>query len=272
MLLMNDHLSHCVAHAVAEGGDVADAKLKEASERHRPPRPFLTWEDPHDHHRHLLRHRHDLRALRQAAVNEELSALEGVSAVDDRAGSRRTFRRDGDQRRNPLDLDDVARPSTKPATSLPAPPDEHVAAKLGGFADPDGSSSSSSGLVARGDSRTAVRCDDVSSSVELEIGGMTCASCAARVEKKLNRMPGVEASASTTRPRRRVGQPARWGQRSTTPSPPSRTGYTASFPRRRTLNRRRGAEAEAPSTWSSSRCGSGCSSRPRSPCRSRCCR
>ncbi|OEU87299.1 carbonate dehydratase [Streptomyces abyssalis] len=31
-------------------------------------------------------------------------------------------------------------------------------------------------------------------SVELSIGGMTCASCAARVEKKLNRMDGVSAS------------------------------------------------------------------------------
>lgn len=30
--------------------------------------------------------------------------------------------------------------------------------------------------------------------VELLIGGMTCASCAARIEKKLNRMPGVSAS------------------------------------------------------------------------------
>ncbi len=32
LLLMQDHLSHCVAHAVAEGGDVADAKLKEAGD------------------------------------------------------------------------------------------------------------------------------------------------------------------------------------------------------------------------------------------------
>ena len=30
--------------------------------------------------------------------------------------------------------------------------------------------------------------------VELRIGGMTCASCAARVEKKLNRMDGVTAT------------------------------------------------------------------------------
>lgn len=30
--------------------------------------------------------------------------------------------------------------------------------------------------------------------VELRVGGMTCASCATRIEKKLNRMPGVEAT------------------------------------------------------------------------------
>jgi len=31
LLLLEDHLSHCVAHAVAEGGPARDAKLKEAS-------------------------------------------------------------------------------------------------------------------------------------------------------------------------------------------------------------------------------------------------
>ncbi len=30
--------------------------------------------------------------------------------------------------------------------------------------------------------------------VRLEIGGMTCASCAARVERKLNKLEGVEAT------------------------------------------------------------------------------
>ena len=30
--------------------------------------------------------------------------------------------------------------------------------------------------------------------VDLDIGGMTCTSCAVRVEKKLNRLDGVEAS------------------------------------------------------------------------------
>ena len=31
LLLMDDHLSHCVAEAAAEGGKVADAKISEAS-------------------------------------------------------------------------------------------------------------------------------------------------------------------------------------------------------------------------------------------------
>lgn len=30
--LLEDHLSHCVADAVAEGGETADAKVKEASD------------------------------------------------------------------------------------------------------------------------------------------------------------------------------------------------------------------------------------------------
>jgi Cu+-exporting ATPase len=33
-----------------------------------------------------------------------------------------------------------------------------------------------------------------SAEVELSIGGMTCASCPARIEKKLNRMDGVTAT------------------------------------------------------------------------------
>ena len=39
-----------------------------------------------------------------------------------------------------------------------------------------------------------VHTDDLSANqgaVELVVDGMTCASCAARIEKKLNRMPGV---------------------------------------------------------------------------------
>ncbi len=40
--------------------------------------------------------------------------------------------------------------------------------------------------------------------LELEIGGMTCASCAARIEKKLNRMPGVSASVNYATEKARV--------------------------------------------------------------------
>ncbi|WP_448072967.1 heavy metal translocating P-type ATPase [Georgenia yuyongxinii] len=43
--------------------------------------------------------------------------------------------------------------------------------------------------------------------VELEIGGMTCSSCAARVEKKLNRMPGVEASVNYATEKAKVALP-----------------------------------------------------------------
>jgi Cu+-exporting ATPase len=40
--------------------------------------------------------------------------------------------------------------------------------------------------------------------VELLIGGMTCASCAARVEKKLNRMAGVTATVNYATEKARV--------------------------------------------------------------------
>ncbi|MYS92592.1 MULTISPECIES: heavy metal translocating P-type ATPase [Streptomyces] len=44
--------------------------------------------------------------------------------------------------------------------------------------------------------------------VELLIGGMTCASCAARVEKKLNRMDGVTATVNYATEKARVTYPA----------------------------------------------------------------
>jgi Cu+-exporting ATPase len=44
--------------------------------------------------------------------------------------------------------------------------------------------------------------------VELLIGGMTCASCAARVEKKLNRMAGVSATVNFATEKAKVSYPA----------------------------------------------------------------
>ena len=43
--------------------------------------------------------------------------------------------------------------------------------------------------------------------IDLNIGGMTCASCAARVEKKLNRMPGVVATVNYATEKARVELP-----------------------------------------------------------------
>ncbi|MEU0851712.1 heavy metal translocating P-type ATPase [Streptomyces flaveolus] len=65
--------------------------------------------------------------------------------------------------------------------------------------------------------------------VELLIGGMTCASCAARVEKKLNRMDGVSATVNYATEKARITYPA------TTPvadlvATVVKTGYTAEEP------------------------------------------
>jgi len=43
--------------------------------------------------------------------------------------------------------------------------------------------------------------------VELEIGGMTCASCAMRIEKKLNKLDGVEATVNYATEKARVSVP-----------------------------------------------------------------
>ncbi|MEU8651689.1 heavy metal translocating P-type ATPase [Streptomyces sp. NPDC048737] len=45
------------------------------------------------------------------------------------------------------------------------------------------------------------------SEVELSIGGMTCASCAARIEKKLNRMDGVTATVNYATEKARISYP-----------------------------------------------------------------
>ncbi|GAA1533828.1 Cu+-exporting ATPase [Microbacterium ginsengiterrae] len=45
-------------------------------------------------------------------------------------------------------------------------------------------------------------------SVELEIGGMTCASCATRIERKLNKLDGVEATVNYATEKAKVAVPA----------------------------------------------------------------
>ncbi|MGX4732787.1 heavy metal translocating P-type ATPase [Kitasatospora griseola] len=65
--------------------------------------------------------------------------------------------------------------------------------------------------------------------VELAIGGMTCASCAARIEKKLNRIDGVEASVNFATEKARVD----FGPGVTVAdliAGVEKTGYTAELP------------------------------------------
>ncbi|MFF9910276.1 heavy metal translocating P-type ATPase [Streptomyces sp. NPDC013457] len=64
---------------------------------------------------------------------------------------------------------------------------------------------------------------------ELVIGGMTCASCAARVEKKLNRMEGVTATVNYATERARIAHPAETRVADLIATV-VRTGYTAEEP------------------------------------------
>ncbi|HSX96854.1 MAG TPA: heavy metal translocating P-type ATPase [Streptomyces sp.] len=65
--------------------------------------------------------------------------------------------------------------------------------------------------------------------VELTIGGMTCASCAARVEKKLNRLDGVTASVNYATEKAKVTYPAGVGVTDLIATV-VKTGYTAKEP------------------------------------------
>ncbi|MBW9094203.1 copper-translocating P-type ATPase [Microbacterium jejuense] len=65
--------------------------------------------------------------------------------------------------------------------------------------------------------------------IELEIGGMTCASCAARIEKRLNRMDGVEASVNYATEKAVVSAPAGTDPQALIDEV-VKTGYTAVLP------------------------------------------
>ncbi|MER5791877.1 heavy metal translocating P-type ATPase [Streptomyces sp. NPDC001980] len=73
------------------------------------------------------------------------------------------------------------------------------------------------------------RLPDGRSEVELLIGGMTCASCAARVEKKLNRMDGVTATVNYATEKAKVTYP-QGVQVADLISTVVKTGYTAEEP------------------------------------------
>src|SRR5699024_12407974 len=62
--------------------------------------------------------------------------------------------------------------------------------------------------------------------IELSVGGMTCASCAARVEKKLNKLGGASATVNYATEKARVFYPATLSTADLI-STVEKTGYTA---------------------------------------------
>ncbi|MBT2597980.1 cation-translocating P-type ATPase [Arthrobacter sp. ISL-72] len=65
--------------------------------------------------------------------------------------------------------------------------------------------------------------------IELEIGGMTCASCANRIEKKLNKLEGVTATVNYATEKARVNAPAGYDPQALV-AEVEKAGYTATVP------------------------------------------
>ncbi|OKI67695.1 heavy metal translocating P-type ATPase [Streptomyces sp. MJM1172] len=74
-----------------------------------------------------------------------------------------------------------------------------------------------------------IAAQDGTAEVELTIGGMTCASCAARIEKKLNRMDGVTATVNYATEKARVSYAGDVGVADLIATV-VKTGYTATEP------------------------------------------
>ncbi|GAB2645556.1 heavy metal translocating P-type ATPase [Gordonia jinhuaensis] len=71
--------------------------------------------------------------------------------------------------------------------------------------------------------------------IELEIGGMTCASCANRIEKKLNKLDGVTATVNYATEKAKVTVPEGYDP-TLLVAEVEKTGYTAAMPRPQDAN------------------------------------
>lgn len=80
--------------------------------------------------------------------------------------------------------------------------------------------------------------------IELEIGGMTCASCANRIERKLNKLDGVSASVNYATEKARVTVPEGYDPDDLV-AVVEQTGYTAALPAPPEERAEQGAEQEA---------------------------
>ena len=92
--------------------------------------------------------------------------------------------------------------------------------------------------------RSAAATVTAEGSVELTIGGMTCASCAARIEKKLNRLDGVSAAVNFATEKARVSFPASVSPQELV-TVVEQAGYTATLPAPRQAERAPGLAAGA---------------------------
>ncbi|WP_228989580.1 cation-translocating P-type ATPase [Streptomyces sp. DH8] len=95
---------------------------------------------------------------------------------------------------------------------------------------------------------SAVGSDAGTAAVELAIGGMTCASCAARIEKKLNRMDGVEATVNYATEKAKVTYHGSEVSVDDLIATVEATGYTARRPAPPAAAPRAGGGAEAADT------------------------
>src|SRR5215217_2384289 len=73
--------------------------------------------------------------------------------------------------------------------------------------------------------------------IELDIGGMTCASCAMRIEKKLNKIDGVSATVNYATEKAKVSLPDSYDPQELV-QVVANTGYTATLPKITSKSRR----------------------------------
>ncbi len=84
----------------------------------------------------------------------------------------------------------------------------------------------------------------VGSGVELEIGGMTCASCAMRIEKKLNKLEGVVATVNYATEKAKVTVPDGYDT-AVLIAEVEKTGYSAALPAPKGKKKDAGADGDA---------------------------
>jgi Cu+-exporting ATPase len=117
-------------------------------------------------------------------------------------------------------------------------------------------SSKADSRAAPGSTAAAIGTAGAVRTVDLAVGGMTCSSCATRVEKKLNRMPGVTATVNFATESAHVTLPTNLAPADLVATV-ERTGYTARLPEPRFPQNAAGGREPTGSDGSTSSHGEG---------------